>query len=196
MYYIYKITNTQNNKSYFGQTFDTDKRFNQHLTESYNKNQSAYNTIFHKAVRKYGWHNFTKEIVYQSQYEDHIKEIEEYFIRYYNTHYRFGFGYNMTYGGEGTKGIVRDKETLEKMSDAQKGKKKTQETKDKLLASMLRYGDKISKNWKITDPEGNTFIIRNLRRFCIDNNLDQGNMMKVVNGKSKHCKGYTCSRIL
>jgi len=195
MFYIYKITNTINNKSYFGYSYDAENRFNQHYTESYNKNQPSYNTILHRAIRKYGWHNFNKEIVYQSLYEDHIKDYEEYFIRQDNTHYKFGFGYNMTYGGEGTKGVFRNKTTRNKMSIAQKGKIKSQETKNKLFESMLRYGDKISKEWEITDPAGNTFNIRNLRRFCIENNLDQGNMMKVVNGKSKHCKKYFCRRL-
>jgi len=195
MFYIYKITNTINNKSYFGLTSNPEKRFIQHYTESYNKSQPSYNTIFHRAIRKHGWHNFTKEIIYQSYYENHIKESEEYFIREHNTHYRFGFGYNMTYGGEGTKGIFRNKTVRKNMSNAQLGKKKSQETKNKLFESMLKYGDKISKEWQITTPEGKTFTIRNLRRFCIENNLDQGNMMKVVSGKSKHCKNYKCSRI-
>lgn len=195
MFYIYKITNTINNKSYFGYSYDAEKRFLQHYTESYNKNQPSYKTILHRAIRKYGWHNFNKEIIYQSYCETHIKESEEYFIRHYNTHYKFGFGYNMTYGGEGTKGVFRNAVTRKRMSDAQLGKIKSEETKNKLFESMLRYGDKISKEWEITDPTGKTFIIRNLRRFCIENNLDQGNMMKVVNGKSKHCKNYICRRI-
>ena len=194
MYYIYKITNSINNKSYFGKTYDCEKRFEQHLLESYNQNQPSYKTIFHKAIRKYGWHNFTKEIIYQTKYEDHAHAMEEYFIRENNSHYRFGYGYNMTYGGEGTRGIHRDALTRQRMSAAQIGKKKTEESRNKLLVSMLRYGEKIAKDWVITDPAQNTFVIKNLRRFCIENNLDQGNMMKVVNGTSKHCKGYVCKR--
>lgn len=190
MFYLYKITNKINNKSYIGFSYDAEKRFKQHIFEAYNKNSPSYHTIFHRSIRKYGQHNFTQEIIYQSLYEEHIKESEEFFIRENNTHYKFGYGYNMTYGGEGTKGIYRNDATRKRMSDAQRGKIKSPETKQKLFESMLRYGQKLAKQWEITDPDGNTFIITNLRRFCLENNLDQGNMMKVAKGKCKHCKNY------
>lgn len=190
MYYLYKLTNKINNKPYIGFSYDADKRFNQHIFESYNKNSPSYNTILHRAIRKYGQNSFSQEIIYQSLYEDHIKEAEEFFIRETNTHYKFGFGYNMTYGGEGTKGIFRNNETIRKMSEAQKGKKKTPQQIQRLHESMLRYGQKLSKQWSITDPQGNTFVITNLSNFCRENNLDQGNMMKVAQGKCKHCKNY------
>lgn len=53
----------------------------------------------------------------------------------------------------------------------------------------------LSKKWLITDPNGNTFMIENLRKFCLDNKLDQGNMMHVVRGRQKQHKGYVCSRV-
>ena len=45
----------------------------------------------------------------------------------------------------------------------------------------------LSKRWLITDPEGNTFEIENLRAFGKEHNVDQGNLIK--HGKSK---GYVC----
>jgi group I intron endonuclease len=194
MYFIYKITNSINNKSYIGRTYDFEKRMTQHLQESYNINVPTYNTYFHRAIRKYGWHNFLHEIIYQTQCEQHSKEAEEHFIRDYNTHYRFGCGYNMTYGGEGTKGIYRPPEVIENMRNAQLGKTKSPQTLEKLKQSMLKYGDKLAKEWEIITPQGEKFIIKNLNKFCRENGLDQGNMMKVANGKSKHCKHYICKR--
>jgi group I intron endonuclease len=194
MYYIYKITNVTNNKSYVGRTYDFDVRIKQHLQESYNQNNKTYNTIFHRAIRKYGWHNFKHQIIYQTTCEQHSKEAEEHFIREYNTHYRFGCGYNMTYGGEGTKGVFRPKNVRENMSIAQLGKIKSKQTLEKLHQSMMKYGDKLAKEWIIITPDGEKLTIKNLNQFCRDHQLDQGNMMKVANGKSKHCKQYICKR--
>jgi hypothetical protein len=38
--------------------------------------------------------------------------------------------------------------------------------------------EKLSKEWLITDLQGNQFTIRNLQQFCRDNNLDQGNLSR------------------
>jgi group I intron endonuclease len=194
MYHIYKFTNLINNKSYIGRTNNFEKRVNQHLFESYYKKSQTYNTTFHRAVRKYGIHNFTQQIIYQTLCEQHSKEAEEHFIREYNTHCRFGYGYNMTYGGEGTKGVFRSPKVRKNMSDAQLNKKKTPQTLKRLHESMLCYGDKISKEWEIITPNGEKFTIKNLNKFCRENNLNQANMIKVANGTSKYCKNFICSR--
>lgn len=38
--------------------------------------------------------------------------------------------------------------------------------------------EKLAKKWSIIDPTGNTFIIKNLQKFCRDNGLDQGNLSR------------------
>lgn len=195
MYSIYLLKNKVNDKMYIGYTENFDKRMKQHEYFAYYNNKQYDSKHLYRAIRKYGWINFEKLVIYQSIYEENVKLMEEFFIRDYNTHHRFGQGYNMTYGGEGTKGIVRTEKTLKLMSDAQKGKKKSSETLKKLHISMLGYGDKISSEWIITDPNGNTFKIKNLNKFCREYNLDQGNMVKVSQGKIKHCKGYKCNKI-
>ena len=57
MYLIYKITNNINNKNYIGLTSKTaEERFAQHIDCAvYHKD----NFIFHQALRKYGYTNFT-----------------------------------------------------------------------------------------------------------------------------------------
>lgn len=47
----------------------------------------------------------------------------------------------------------------------------------------------LSKEWEITDPNGNCFIIENLTKFCRENNLDQGNL-----SRGSH-KGWGCKRL-
>lgn len=77
----------------------------------------------------------------------------------------------------------------EKLRLSRIGFKQPQSQKDKVSKAL-------SKTWNITDPNGNTSVIENLTQFCKDNNLDQGNMMHVANGRQKQHKGYTCSRVL
>ncbi len=57
MYIVYKLTNTINNKVYFGYTGATlNVRFSGHRTE-------PRNTIISRSIRKYGSENFKKEII-------------------------------------------------------------------------------------------------------------------------------------
>jgi len=42
----------------------------------------------------------------------------------------------------------------------------------------------------LTTPEGTTLEISNLRSFCRENGLDQGNMLR------NHVKGWTCSKVI
>lgn len=49
--------------------------------------------------------------------------------------------------------------------------------------------------WVITTPKGEVINIVNLRKFSIENGLDQGNMVKVSQGILKQHKGYTCYKV-
>jgi group I intron endonuclease len=100
---IYKITNIINGKIYIG--FDTSfpKRIKQH----YNDAKRGKNSPLCNDIRKYGWENFTNEVLYQSFDVQHcLKSMESYFIIEYNT---FLEGYNQTTGGNGTLNSPRPK---------------------------------------------------------------------------------------
>lgn len=50
--------------------------------------------------------------------------------------------------------------------------------------------------YKITYPDGSTKIIKNLRKFCRENNFDRGSMYRICNGKKKSpYKGYWVDRL-
>ena len=51
------------------------------------------------------------------------------------------------------------------------------------------------KDWLVTSPEGVTTRITNLHKFCRENGLDQGNMVKVSQGTIKQNKGWKCFKI-
>jgi hypothetical protein len=52
-----------------------------------------------------------------------------------------------------------------------------------------------SRTYEITDPEGNTFIIKGLVEFCRNNGLLYQAMGQVALGRLKHHKRYKCRRL-
>lgn len=114
IYSIYKLVNTQTGKTYIGFTQNFQKRMREHLVDSKRKN-----TLLYKAIRKNGWDNFHKEIIYQSLDLNYCKNVmENYFI---NEHDSYNNGYNLTLGGEGNTGPHSETSRI-KMSKAKKGK--------------------------------------------------------------------------
>lgn len=112
MNYIYKIVNNINHKIYIGKTRYTPLvRWNQHVCAANgDKNKKDYNFALHKAIRKYGQSNFTIEILEEIEDEQLLDERENYWIKYYNSCIlNDGWGYNMTWGGEGSPKIDKDK---------------------------------------------------------------------------------------
>ena len=100
MGFIYKIKNKINSKIYIGLTTNSVvNRFKQHLYESFNSNSKGYNFVLHKAIRKYGEENFEIDIIEEVE-DEKLQLREQYWIDFFNS--IIPFGYNMTYGGEGT----------------------------------------------------------------------------------------------
>jgi hypothetical protein len=93
----------------------------------------------------------------------------------------------MMKGNQINKGRVMSEENKKKISAALVGHVQPQSQKDKVAAAL-------SKQWKITDPSGKSFVVTNLTSYCRDTGLDQGNMMKVVSGVQTHHKSYKCER--
>ena len=74
---IYRITNLINNKFYIGQSRDVEYRLKQHLYEASDPNNLAYDAPLHQDIRKYGWDNFSSELLLKCDPEElSIKEQE------------------------------------------------------------------------------------------------------------------------
>jgi hypothetical protein len=58
-----------------------------------------------------------------------------------------------------------------------------------------RSRESLERAWLVTNPQGQSFNIVNLRQFCMKTGLDQGNMVKVSQGKLKQHKGWMCIKI-
>lgn len=109
MWKIYKITNIINQKSYIGQTCQTvEERWRKHLSDA-----PKLNTPFSNAIEKYGWDNFTKEVIDTATTKEEADKKEKYWINHYQTCIQeFGkeAGYNITPGGEGVIRITQEEE--------------------------------------------------------------------------------------
>lgn len=84
---IYKFTNNITKKSYIGQSINLESRYNSHKRNYLNKNLSTYNSKFYRAIRKYGFENFTYEILCQSENYtvEELNYYEQLYIKQYNS---------------------------------------------------------------------------------------------------------------
>ena len=115
---IYKITSPKG-KVYIGRANDFNRRMIEHKSTSTKKYSSKYQYALYRAIRKYGWDNFTKEILIETDDEQLLKKLEEEFILAYDAVKR---GYNNTYGSDGGNVYVNFPERLEKMREINREK--------------------------------------------------------------------------
>lgn len=138
---IYKYT-SPSGKSYIGQTVKENKRKAQHKRSAFNETDAAYDTPFHKAIRKYGWDSFKYEVLYtiidsnEELVREELNKREVYYIGKYNT---FEKGYNCNIGGSGNK---------PENPGSNKNRKLSKEHKEKLNNSVKK------KVWQF-DLDGN-----------------------------------------
>lgn len=143
---IYKCTNIVNGKKYIG---FTNKELKKRIIEHNSSAKNNSNFLLHKAIRKYGKQCFIWETIFESKNRDYIlNEMENYFIKHYNTYYENNFGYNMTYGGEG--GML--------------GKKHSKETKILLKISRNNRQDKPMLNKKHSNDAKKKMSIAKLNK--------------------------------
>ena len=115
--------------------------------------------------------------------------MEPFYIKFYETYTKdpdYKGGYNMTPGGNkgpDCTGRIHTEEEKRKMSEASKGKPKSDEHRDNMsLSYIIIYEDKEE-------------IIINLRRYCDENDLNYNYMSAVANGKKIQYKGYRVIKI-
>lgn len=196
-YVVYKHT-SPNGKVYIGITSQN--------TKDRWLNGKGYNRqlLFYRAIQKYGWDNFTHEILFEnlSKEEACQKEIE--LIAKYQSN-NPEFGYNLCAGGEGANGythteeakrliglaskgnkyslgVHRTDEFKQKVSEFHKGKKPTLETIDKWKESRKGYKHNEETKQKISNSlKGNK------------NRLGKSHNEETKQQISKHSKGKIVS---
>jgi len=136
---IYKITNNVNGKIYIGKD-SRDK-----------KNYFGSGIVIKCAIKKYGKHNFSKEILEECDNHNTLNEKEIYWISFYQST-NFNIGYNRSHGGDGFCGITV--ETKEKLSKIRKGKILPKSVRDKISKSnkgkpkSKKHRKSLSNAWK------------------------------------------------
>jgi len=158
MHYMYRITNTINQKVYIGQTNNPSLRWSQHKSSAkYNRG----NQIITKALMKYGFDVFTFEVIATCLTQLDADATEEHLIRQYDSR-NMQKGYNIAAGGNTT---LRTPEMCLKLSDSLKkhyethdgwlkGGTLSQEWKDNISKSSMgkkgtNIGKKFSNTWSI-----------------------------------------------
>lgn len=144
---VYILTNKINGKQYIGQSWDITYRWSSH------KSEKRYPTFpLYRAIKKYGWDNFEKEILVIVGNQEDMDRYECLLIESMNT--MTPSGYNCKDGGGGKR---TSEETKAKLSAAAKGKPKSPETRAKMAEAnrkkakdpeFLKRVQEGRKNWK------------------------------------------------
>lgn len=200
---IYKITNNINGKGYVGYTTTSfEERMRKHKNDDI-----KHNTLLGRAINKYGWDNFTKEIICESNNKNELCEIlEPYYIKYFNTYKPNG--YNMTLGGEKLYKEnnpfyrrTHSEEVKQKLSEMASqrignknpfyGKHHTQETKEKI---------KLKNSKSVCAYKNNKLVLSfnsllEAGEWCKKNNLTKSStpssdICKCCKGKKQSAFGY------
>lgn len=169
---IYKITNNTNNKIYIGCSKDIEARWKYHK-------RGKCQTI-HNALKAHGVSNFTFEIILECP-EMCFDYWEKYYIKKYDS---FGSnGYNMNGGGVSSFGYKHSEKTKQMLSDIQKGKSKPPRTEDhcRNLSN--------SQKGKIVSEETKTKIKEKRKEQIITDNHKQKISLSMI-GVKNHFFGH------
>ena len=133
MFYIYRITNKINGKTYIGQ----------HKYKKLNDSYMGSGINIRRAQKKYGMENFEKEILYSRiQYKATADDMERFAIAKERALGKAE--YNIANGGQGGHIVPITSETKRKISEAKKGKPGTWLGKHHSEESK----QKMSESWK------------------------------------------------
>lgn len=150
---VYVHTNKINGKKYVGQSSNIIERWK-------NGGKNYFSSVkFFRAIQKYGWDNFTHEILYDNLNKDTANKIEKALIRKYDS---INNGYNIQEGGY----TSLTKESLNKMSKSLKqGYIDHPERREKIRKA--RIGSKDSEETK----RKKSLHARNTKLIKIDNEV-------------------------
>ena len=214
MYTVYQHKNKINGKSYIGITSqEPEDRWG---SQGCNYKSSPH---FYSAIQKYGWNNFEHNILFTGLTKEQACLKEQELIKEYDLMNR-EFGYNSTSGGdifimnEETKqkisqammgnqnalGHPCSEEKKKKIRDAQKGRKFTEEHKQKLSEAAKNRHVPCSEKKKQTLKEKShkkpvyceelDKVFESVQECGRQLGIPATNISKLCNGRGKTLKGY------
>lgn len=178
---IYKYINKINKKVYIGQTRYEKSRICNHKNP-----KVSDNTLFHNAIRKYGWENFEYKVLFRINCNN-IQDLnitlnskEKVAIKYFNSCNR-DYGYNMTLGGDSfIEGKHITQELRDKRSIITKTRFSIEENKNYLYKPVVQLdlNGNLIKEWK-----GSKFITEEL-------GISKDSIKNCCKGKYSSVYGY------
>lgn len=94
---VYLLINKINGKRYVGKTTDFNRRCNEHKSRAKKK---YLNYSLYVDIHNVGFENFRKIVLKDNLTHQEMNELEQYYIKFYNTLEKDGFGYNVGSGGD------------------------------------------------------------------------------------------------
>ena len=196
-YLVYKHT-SPSGKVYIGITYRAPSQ-RWHNGQGY-KSQSR----FYNAIKKYGWGNFTHEILYNNLEEQQAKILEISLIRYYKNK---NISYNISYGGEGAFGICgpahhsygkhRSEEVKKKISQANSGvnhyfygKHLSEEHKENIRQAKRNIATKIIPILQYTLDGEFVAEYDSISNAARTMNCDESAICKCCRGKRNHVRHF------
>ena len=186
---VYKHENKINGKVYIGLTQNLKRRW-------VGKGQAySGSPVFYKALKKYGWDNFTHEIMYENLTQEQAKQKETELIKQYKSN-ETAYGYNLTLGGDCNIPNEEVKNKISKTQSAGMTEERKQKIKDALKDRNFSgennpyYGkqhtqeirNKMSKNkWKNSDRQ--KFCDEISQRMSDPNSHCHKKVIRLIDGK-------------
>jgi group I intron endonuclease len=166
MYYVYKITNSINDKVYVGRTIRSiEQRYKEHL-QSLENGDTRH---LYSAMRKYGANNFKIELIEECSTLDEMIEKEAYYCELLEAYTK---GYNMTTAGE-----INPME-CEKAKASHKRKMQSEEVKSKISETMKRIRANSPKTISIHKGKIGKRISSEELDYYINNGWELGSNLK------------------
>ena len=131
-----------NGKMYIGKSINFKNRMYHHLRDA--KNGS--NSIFHRAIMKYGSENLEWKIIYECEDLDILNEKEIYFINYYNTTDP-NFGYNMICGDKIVPGLRKNFDSDYQIDIIKRKLKSNGHDPDNYIVITKEIGEEIKRDY-------------------------------------------------
>lgn len=163
---IYKIINVITGDYYVGSSLNLFNRYKNHL---YKLNKQIHrNNILNRAWKKYGAQAFVFVVIEKTNLQHkELRILEQKYLDTLNPVYNISKRADCPYMG---------KDHFDKMKKA--------------------VSEKCSKEFIVQNPQGKEFRIKNLTKFCRENNINLKNLFSVITGrKSKTKCGWKARRI-
>lgn len=185
-YILYEHRNKINGKRYIGITNNKTKRW-------YGKGKHYDGCpYFFAAIQKYGWDNFEHNVLIYDLTREEASRLEKHFIKTLKTCDK-AFGYNLAEGGVNAPTMLgkhHSKETKRKMSEAQRGKKQTEEQKRRHSEYMtgLIVGKRNHKSRAVKCINTGE-VFESMRIAAQAKGVLQPKIWKCCNGEASHTHG-------